>query len=150
MDRELMLDVEARLFAAVGEYGQGASEQGAAGLRSALQDGLSGGVLTEDMINDVGYYCLENGLSEAAVEAFMFNVEQFPDFANAHKSLGDTHSTVLALIRRPIRMRPRDPPHPAFCTGCNTDLPISGLPWCYRNIIAQENRYKLDTQQGLL
>jgi len=88
-DRELTLDVEARLFAAVGEYGQGADEQGAAGLRSALQEGLSGGVLTEDMINDVGYYCLENGLTEAAVEAFRFNIEQFPDSPNGHDSLGE-------------------------------------------------------------
>lgn len=112
-DRELMLDVEARLFAAVGEYGQGAADQGAAGLRSALQEGLSGGVLTEDMINDVGYYCLENGLTEAAVGAFSFNTEQFPGSANAHDSLGEALveagriEEAVASYRRALELDPR-------------------------------------------
>ena len=112
-DRDLMLDVEARLFAAVGEYGQGASERGAAALVSALHDGLSDGVLTEDMTNDVGYYCLENGLSEAAVVAFRFNAEQFPDSANAHDSLGEAlvaagrPAEAEASYRRALQLDPR-------------------------------------------
>lgn len=113
VDRELMLGVEAKLFAAVGEYGRGAADQGAAGLRSALQEGLSGGILTEDMINDVGYYCLENGLTEAAVGAFGFNTEQFPDSANAHDSLGEALVEVgrieeaVASYRRALELDPR-------------------------------------------
>jgi hypothetical protein len=96
-DRDIMLDVEARLLAALGDYGQGSTERGAAELVKALRDGLAGAVLTEDMINDVGYYCLENGFSEAAVVAFRFNAEQFPDSANAHDSLGEA----LVAVGRP-------------------------------------------------
>jgi hypothetical protein len=112
-DRELMLDVESRLFAAVGEYGQGATESGATKLRDALRDGFSGGVLTEDIINDVGYYCLENGFSDAAVDAFSFNAEQFPNSANAHDSLGEALAAAgrlteaAASYHRALQLDPR-------------------------------------------
>jgi len=112
-DRQLMLNVEARLFAALGMYGKGAVEEGAAGLRSALEDGLSGGVLTEDMVNDVGYYCVENGLADVAVEVFTFNTQQFPGSANAHDSLGEAlvkagrNDEAVANYRRALELDPR-------------------------------------------
>jgi hypothetical protein len=111
-DRSLALDVEARLLEALSECGEGASEQSAGKVRDALAQGLEGKVLTEDMINDVGYYCLEQGLVDAAIEVFQFNVARFPDSANAHDSLGEAllaagrPAEAEASYRRALELNP--------------------------------------------
>ncbi len=112
-DRALALDVEGKLLEAVGRYGRGTEEQAAESLRRALELGFEGGVLTEDMVNDVGYYCLEQGITPAAVETFRFNVEHFPASPNAHDSLGEALVAngdvegAEAAYRRALELNPR-------------------------------------------
>ena len=61
-------------------------------LNDVLNKGEKSGVLTEEIINDdIGYYFLENDLTDMAIEAFKFNVAHFPKSYNTYHSLAEAY-----------------------------------------------------------
>jgi Flp pilus assembly protein TadD len=65
------------------------------------------------MINDIGYYCLQNEIAEAAIVVFRFNVDRFPCSWNANDSLGEALVAVgrdteaEACFRKALELNPR-------------------------------------------
>ena len=43
----------------------------------------------EDMLNQTGYYLLQNNLPERAYAAFDLNIKNYPDSPNAYSGMGD-------------------------------------------------------------
>lgn len=48
----------------------------------------------EDLVNQLGYGCLQNGLPEKAEAFFKLNVKSFPNSSNVYDSLGDYYAAV--------------------------------------------------------
>ncbi|NIM18113.1 MAG: hypothetical protein GTO45_39595, partial [Candidatus Aminicenantes bacterium] len=59
--------------------------------KESLEKGVISGTFTEEIIDDIGYYFLENGLVDMSIEAFTFNVERYPKSYNVYHSLGEAY-----------------------------------------------------------
>lgn len=51
-------------------------------------------VVTEEMLNDIGYRLLGGGKTDAAIAAFELNVTEHPESGNAYDSMGEAYATV--------------------------------------------------------
>jgi tetratricopeptide (TPR) repeat protein len=75
----LFRDALARGGAAVSQY------------RESRKKRPGAGVLSEARVNDVGYWLLGKKRVEEAIAVFRMNVEDYPNSANAHDSLGEAY-----------------------------------------------------------
>lgn len=50
--------------------------------------------LSASMVNRNGYTKLRDGDIEAAIKLFQYNIDHFPESANAHDSMGEAYETL--------------------------------------------------------
>jgi len=81
------------LRSAMEEFGTlkatGKNDRGERKLSDALAKGVKAGLLTETLLNAVGYEYLQRDKLEVALAVFAFNVKQFPQSSNVYDSFGE-------------------------------------------------------------
>jgi tetratricopeptide (TPR) repeat protein len=83
-------------------------------LRNALERGVALGLLNEGTIDDIGYYYLDSGKIDVALEVFACNARLFPDSYNAYHSLGEAYvrkgdrGLAVANLERSLEINPHN------------------------------------------
>lgn len=74
----------------------------------------SGFNLPEDDVNDLGFILMRDDKKKEAVEIFKFNLDRFPDSANAYDSLAEGHDAAgdkeLAVknFKKAVELNPKN------------------------------------------
>ena len=66
-------------------------EKAADNYRALIKDQAEKYNFDEGQLNMLGYYLLNNGKTDDAIEVFKLNVESFPDAYNTYDSLGEAY-----------------------------------------------------------
>ncbi len=109
---ELIESLKGELEQAQSYYARQNTQLGDEKVGTALGRVLSGGLVDESSINDLGYLLLGEKKFDQAIGVFRFNVEHFPDSWNTYDSLGEAYmakgETELAIeyYRKSLKLNP--------------------------------------------
>lgn len=90
-DIQLAKDILQKFTSAVQQFTRGEKEKSLTSLKEILSEGYNSRILTEEMINQSGYYLLNQKLVDMAIEIFKFNVEMFTNSYIVYDSLGEAY-----------------------------------------------------------
>jgi len=98
-------------------YQKGYAEQATKTLDNLLNDGIYFGLLSEEMIDDFGYYLMENELLDLAFQCFQYNIDHFPEsftlagyyysLAEAYLEKEDSNQAIVCL-KKSLEINPND------------------------------------------
>ena len=72
------------------------------------------GLLNEGTVDDIGYYYLDRGDVDIAIEVFTLNAERYPDSHNVYHSLGEAYveqgavRLAVAKFKRSLELNPHN------------------------------------------
>jgi len=65
----------------------------------------------EGMVNEMGYYYMQQGMKDKALSMFSLNIHNYPESANAYDSMGDYYSAqkdkdkAIASYKRSLELK---------------------------------------------